>query len=516
MGRVERAIVTTGGTKEPIDSVRSVGNFSTGKFGYQIAQALVDNGYDVIVQCAKEVPALFGRTIPQAHHEVFTTAQSLQEMLLNKERPDIIFHAAAVADFRPKKVVDGKISSSLESLIIEMEKTPKILPQLRETYGNTAFLVGFKLLSGVKRQELINAAMEQNVKNHLNLTVANDANDLHDGMHPVILVTAEGGAINLVGNREEVAKALVEFVKKRSRVSWYHTEQKLDLPDVPREEKGKFSKLLKFAQNTNLLYDTSGNISMRYGDYVIVTPRQVDKSKTTVDESDIVLVDHESKNVYFKGKIKSSIDTAVSDSLYRHFPNIKYLLHFHSPWGVASSVTAFPQPCGSKEEVDEIFKQIGADQNKSEFAVELLHHGFLIGLPEGGVERLQLEWEKNLEEFKRHLADVQRGYKPEDMVLKPILFDSKIIGIFAEHEDGRVVYVNQDSRGLGVGKKIIDQLIERQKSISTVDECNVVSFYRKFGFRGEKDVKTGMYTFHPPKITDSDPIFGRIDDWKVK
>ncbi len=515
MRSLESAIVTTGGTKEPIDRVRAITNFSTGRFGYWIAQALVDSGYDVTVQCHKDVPALFGRTIPEVNHEFFTTAQSLQGMLLCKERPDIIIHAAAVADYRPRVVVDGKISSSQEGLTIELEPTPKILPLLRETYGNPVFIVGFKLLSGVTRQELIAAAIEQNASAHLNLTVANDSVDLHDGMHPVILVTAEGGTINLVGSREDVSRKLVEFVKKRSRVSWYHTEQVSDLPDVPMKEKEKFSRLLQFAQNTKLLFDTSGNISMRYGEFIVVTPRQVDKSKTTVDESAIALVDHENRNVFFKGGTKSSIDTAVSDSLYRYFPNIKYLLHFHSQWGKSSNVTSFPQPCGSKEEVDEIIKQIGADPNRNEFSIELLHHGYLIGLPEDGVERLRLEWEKNLEEFTQHLVDIHKEDTLSEMVLKPIFLDSRIIGVFAEYENKRVIYLSQESRGSGVGKKVVDQLIERQKPVLTIDECNVLDFYRRFGFTGEKDPETGLYTLYPPKITDSDPIFSRIDDWKV-
>lgn len=511
----ESVLVTTGGTIEPIDRVRAVRNFSTGRFGYLIAQAFVDSGYNVTVLCPRDVPALSGYTILEADHNFFTTAQSLQDMILGRERPDIIIHAAAVADYRPRHVVDGKISSSREGLTIELEPTPKILPRLRETFGNPVFIVGFKLLSGVTRQELIDAAMKQNVNAHLNMTIGNDSVDLHDGMHPVILVTAEGGAINLVGSREDVSRKLVEFVKKRSRVSWYHTEQASDLPDVPEKEREKFSRLLRFAQNTNLLFDTSGNISMRYGEFIVVTPRQVDKSVTSVDEAAIALVDHTNRNVFFNGRTKSSIDTAVSDYLYRHFPNIKYLLHFHSQWGKSSNITSFPQPCGSKEEVDEILKQIGADQNRKEFAIELLHHGYLIGLPEDGIERLQLEWEKNLEEFTQHLVDIHKEDTLSEMVLKPIFLNSRIIGVFAEYEDGGVIYLSQESRGSGVGKKVVDQLIERQKTILTIDECDVSNFYRKFGFTGEKDPETGLYRLYPPKITDSDPIFSRIDDWKV-
>jgi hypothetical protein len=516
MGSPEKAVVTTGGTKERLDNIRYLTNFSTGKFGYAIANDLKKSGYDVTVMCPKEAPLLAGYTISGINHQNFTDTESLQDMLLNQQNPDIIFHAAAVSDFKPKNRINGKIKSSHGPFMIEFIDTPKILPKLREKYGNKAFLVGFKLLSRVKRQILIDAALKQNKNDHLNLTVANDDKNLQKGMHPVILVTAEGGAIDLFGTREEVSKNIVEFVKKRSRVNWYHTEKSSIPPEITGEEKAKFSKLLKFAQQTNLLCDTNGNASMRYGDFIIATPRQVDKGKTTVDEAAVALVDHKNSSIYYKGKIKSSIDTGVSDALYRYFPNIKYLLHFHSQWGKASRITSFPQPCGSKEEVGEILRQVGGDPSIKEFAVELLHHGYLIGLPEDGIERLQSELNKTLAGYKEHLVEIHREEELKKMIIRPLFSDSKIVGILSDHSYGEVAYLTPEARGLGIGQKIASQLIERQKPISTVDECGVLSYYKKFGFEGKKNPETGFYTLYPPKIVVSDSLFEKVDEWKVK
>lgn len=516
MRRIESVVVTTGGTKEAIDDVRFITNFSTGKFGYEIANVLAKSGYAVTVLCPKETPAVAGYTISDAIHNNFTDTESLKTLLLTQGQPSIIFHAAAVSDFKPKDQVEGKINSSQDSLVLEFEKTPKILPDLRKQYGNETFLVGFKLLSGVSRQELVQAALEQNKKNHLNLTVANDLSDLRDGLHPIILVTAEGGAINLVGNRKNVSENLVEFVKKRADVTWYHTERVKDLAEPSLEEKDKFSKLLKFAQDTYLLYDSSGNVSMKHGAGMIVTPRQVDKSIVKANEAAIAVVDHQNNEVYFQGGVKSSIDTAVSDVLYRRFPDIKYLLHFHNAWGNAEHKTSFPYPCGVKEEAEEILEQLGENTKRNEFAVELLHHGFLIGLPEGDLDRLQEEWIDAIDGFKTHLVDVHKEDAINFGVLKPIFSGTEIVGVIKEHMGGSVVYLSEKSRGRGVGRKVIEQLIERQMSIQTIDECGVVEFYKKFGFTGDKDPKTGFYTLRPPKIFKSDPIFDKIENWKVK
>ncbi|KKQ77331.1 MAG: hypothetical protein US99_C0042G0004 [Candidatus Daviesbacteria bacterium GW2011_GWF2_38_6] len=94
-GGRERAIITTGGTREPVDDVRFITNFATGKFGYEIARQMVAHGYNVTVLCPREVPALAGLELPGVKHVNFTNAKSLQQALLGQEAPDIIFHAAA-------------------------------------------------------------------------------------------------------------------------------------------------------------------------------------------------------------------------------------------------------------------------------------------------------------------------------------------------------------------------------------------------------------------------------------
>lgn len=516
MNKLERAIVTIGGTREPIDYVRFITNFDTGRFGHEIARILEQRGYQITVFCPADVQRALADPTNGIGYINFTSAKSLEGTLLADPSPAIIFHAAAVSDFTPKEPVAGKIPSSKDELILTLVRTPKILDQLRGAYGQESFIVGFKLLSGVSRQELIQAAMEQNRRAHLSLTVANDLQDLHDGMHPVILVTAEGGAINVVGKREEVARLIVEFVRKRSQVTWYHSEKADHLPLPSNDEFLKFSALLKFAQATHLLYDESGNVSARLQNSdLIVTPRQVDKSVTQPEDACIAQVNHQDNIVNYKGEIKASIDTPVNGALYRAFPKIRSMLHFHAPWGIASKATTFPYPCGVKEEAREIFSLLGNNPQLDEFSVELLHHGFLIGLPEGGLERLQAEWAQTQAEFTEHLEKVNRRDQLELGYLKPIFAGTRIVGVLAQFLQGVVVYLTENARGQGVGKKVAQQLIERQIKVQTIEDCDVLDFYRKFGFIEQKDSQSGIYTLTPPPISQTDELFSRLEEWMI-
>ena len=112
-----KAVVTAGGTREPIDDVRLIANFSKGRFGSSIASYLNQRGYHTNLICPDDVPLRAGY-INGVNYDYFTDTESLRSLLLSQEKPDIIFHAAAVSDYRPKRV-GGKISSDQEQLVIE-------------------------------------------------------------------------------------------------------------------------------------------------------------------------------------------------------------------------------------------------------------------------------------------------------------------------------------------------------------------------------------------------------------
>ena len=121
-----RAIVTAGGTAEPIDDVRAITNFSTGRFGHALAAELAGNNTDTVELCPSSTVQRLGRE-DGVRYEHFDTTDSLRHLLVERtESPDIILHAAAVSDYRPVRS-SGKLSSEQESLTIQLERTPKII-----------------------------------------------------------------------------------------------------------------------------------------------------------------------------------------------------------------------------------------------------------------------------------------------------------------------------------------------------------------------------------------------------
>ncbi len=207
-----RAIVTAGGTSEPIDDVRVVTNLSTGRFGAALATALADRGVDVVLIASQALCQRPHELDPRVRVVPFGSTEELQTALWRETRqpPELLFMAAAVSDYAPV-AVDGKIRSSDDSLSLTMGKTPKILPTLRERCGDTTRICGFKLLSRVSEQELLAVARAQIDQAHTDLCLANDMAELSRDRHPAWIVTRDS-AERVVGDKAATAAALASFV----------------------------------------------------------------------------------------------------------------------------------------------------------------------------------------------------------------------------------------------------------------------------------------------------------------
>ncbi len=114
-------LVTAGGTREPIDPVRFLGNRSSGKMGHAIAEEGLRRGADVTLVTTSALPSSPGLTRIQ----VETAAE--MEQAVERTEPDVAILAAAVADFRPVTAAPEKIARTAEAPRIELEPTPDIL-----------------------------------------------------------------------------------------------------------------------------------------------------------------------------------------------------------------------------------------------------------------------------------------------------------------------------------------------------------------------------------------------------
>ncbi len=165
-------IVTAGPTYEPLDKVRRLTNLSTGQLGVELANYLSDHGHRVTL--LKGHYAIY-RGEERAKEVIsFTTTEDLETRLKALAAPGVgaLFHAAAVSDFRFGQVFRrdntgqiepmhaGKLSTTQESLLVELIPTSKIIEKLRGWFGS-ARIVGWKYEVDGNRDTALNAGREQ-------------------------------------------------------------------------------------------------------------------------------------------------------------------------------------------------------------------------------------------------------------------------------------------------------------------------------------------------------------------
>ena len=159
----KQIVVSAGGTQEPIDLVRYIGNRSSGKMGYAVAEAARDRGAVVtLVTGPTALPAPPGVDVMHVH-----TAEQMRDAVLKATAAaDVLIMAAAVADYRPATVAEGKIKREADTLNLELVKTSDILGEVK----GDIIKVGFAAESG----DLIARATEKLRKKQLDLIVVND------------------------------------------------------------------------------------------------------------------------------------------------------------------------------------------------------------------------------------------------------------------------------------------------------------------------------------------------------
>ena len=170
----KKVLITAGPTYESIDPVRFIGNHSSGKMGFDIAESAANQGANVIL--------ISGPTHLSTKNSNINLIRvvSAEDMYIECHKwfndVDVAIAAAAVADYKPKTVAEQKIKKADYSLHIELDKTKDILASLGKIKKNQ-FLIGFALET---ENEIENAKLKIQKKN-LNLIVLNSLNDLGAG-----------------------------------------------------------------------------------------------------------------------------------------------------------------------------------------------------------------------------------------------------------------------------------------------------------------------------------------------
>jgi len=209
-------LVTAGGTREPIDSVRFVDNRSSGRMGYALAREAARRGAEVTVIAANvalDPP-------PRARVIAVQTAAELADACRNELAAcDVLLMTAAVADFRPAVTVDGKIKKDDAIPTIELERTEDVLTALAALRRDDQTLVGFAAEHGEGAVEYGRGKLE---RKRLDAIVVNDISGSGIGFesddNEVTIVTADGAERHVPRSRKErVAQAVLDEVERLRR-----------------------------------------------------------------------------------------------------------------------------------------------------------------------------------------------------------------------------------------------------------------------------------------------------------
>lgn len=207
----KKALVTAGPTHESLDPVRFIGNNSTGKMGYAIAEELANKGAEVILVSGPTALTINHAGIKVLH--VTSAEEMYQACMAHFAETDITVLSAAVADYKPAYRVDQKIKKTDDSISIELTKTRDIAAELGKLKKKGQFTVGFALET---ENEKINAEKKIKTKN-FDLIVLNSLRDTGAGFghdtNKITLINKNNEATEFnLKSKKEVATDIVNAI----------------------------------------------------------------------------------------------------------------------------------------------------------------------------------------------------------------------------------------------------------------------------------------------------------------
>jgi phosphopantothenoylcysteine decarboxylase/phosphopantothenate--cysteine ligase len=165
----ETVLVTAGPTREELDPIRFISNYSSGKMGYAVARAAARRGARVILITG---PTCLAPPIGVETVQVKTAADMYDAVMAALSESTIVVKSAAVADYRPRNRAAGKVKKGVEQLVVELERNPDILAEVgRRKTGQ--IVVGF----AAETEDLIANAGKKLKEKNLDMIVANDVGE---------------------------------------------------------------------------------------------------------------------------------------------------------------------------------------------------------------------------------------------------------------------------------------------------------------------------------------------------
>lgn len=242
-----KILITAGGTTEPIDAVRGITNFSSGKLGVRLATALMDEHYEVTLIAGNKtdissMPEVYRSSI----HKIRSAADLLEKLYSLKKSgyvPDVVIHSMAVSDYTISAVSDieelaGAIynrnhsilnelrevsstgvnlgikqPSSIENPVLFLKQTPKIIDLIKsEDLWPSTRLIGFKLLSNASALDLVEASIAQMKRTNCDAVVANDLQNIAGEDHEAMIIPSSFVGVTTVSTKAEIIRGILHLV----------------------------------------------------------------------------------------------------------------------------------------------------------------------------------------------------------------------------------------------------------------------------------------------------------------
>lgn len=535
MGKINKVIViTAGGTIEHIDSVRTIRNSSSGKLGSLMAESIKNSWDDVEIIYISNRYAIR----PNIQHEWIETTSVLDveqkvKELLETRKVDIFIHSMAVADYyvegieteqgefvKTETLLHNKLSSDGEEIKVILKKAPKIISQIKK-WQPLVYLVGFKLLNETTEENLFNVGFNLLRKNRCNLVIANDLASIKKGNHEGLFIVPEKKYDKIKG-KETIAEYLTSLLLNRAFCKHSNSKRLSENSNVPGEVLSQMKNIGKKLFDKGLLPivegGTYGNLSVKDDNGFYITGRNVDKGNLTGDIlckiEDCKGVTKESvyAEVFYHGKVKPSIDSAIHHAIYSKIPSAEAILHVHTDDFFDKPLSSYNYPCGTMEERDSIVELM----DKENTVIQMKKHGVIIaGLTlneclskldelyselrltpfvSGDNEELWNEWLVHLQEVGNTETLESSLLNKENYYL--ILEKGLVYGLCYISIDKTkdllnfAIFTSEQFQksGKGIGKralKILEQ-IEKSENLTleliTKPLCSVTDYYKKQGF----------------------------------
>ncbi|MCZ2820083.1 bifunctional phosphopantothenoylcysteine decarboxylase/phosphopantothenate--cysteine ligase CoaBC [Modestobacter sp. VKM Ac-2977] len=219
-----RVVISAGGTREPLDPVRFLGNRSSGLQGWALARVAAARGAEVVLVAANvERPAPFGvRVVPVETAEELRLAMHSESSGRETARPaDVVVMAAAVADFRPTTVAGSKLKKggATEPSSLELVRNPDVLVELVGARPAGQLVVGFAAETGDAEGDVLTHARAKLARKGVDLLVVNDVSAgrvFGRSENEVTVLAADGTATAVpAGRKDAVAAAIWDVVADR-------------------------------------------------------------------------------------------------------------------------------------------------------------------------------------------------------------------------------------------------------------------------------------------------------------